>query len=198
MFEFRAVIRVAVEWYRERKFFETIIIKIIAVGLRFVATRSDEVCHAITRMRERPQRAARFARRKLRTRFDDAGLLLIVSRPKIEQMGAGGAIRAHHKFRITLIAEINVADEMSEKLGWSSERFEVHSVTLKKLSWHKDCVRRIFHTTKDTKLTKKKQLNFVFFPWPAAGQALCPLCLCGLFCLRLCRAALFVVKFGCS
>jgi hypothetical protein len=32
-----------------------------------------------------------------------------------------------------------------------------------------------FFTTKITKHTKKKQLNFVFFPWPAAGQALCAL-----------------------
>jgi hypothetical protein len=126
MFKFRAGIRMAFEWYRERKFFETIIIKIIAVGLRLVATRSDEVYHAITRMTERPQRAARFGSRKLRARFDDPGLSLIVPRTKIEQMGAGGAIRAHHKFRVALIAEINVTDEMSEKLGWSSERFEVH------------------------------------------------------------------------
>lgn len=49
-------------------------------------------------------------------------------------MRAFGPIRPDDKFRIPLVAEIDVADEMSEKLGGSAEWFELHDVLIKRVN----------------------------------------------------------------
>ncbi|MCG3119193.1 MAG: hypothetical protein ALAOOOJD_01538 [bacterium] len=124
--ELRAGVGMTIIGNCKRNFFQKIRIEKISVRLHLVAARSNEMNHAITGMTKRPQRAARRLGRKLRRGFNDTRLLLIVARTEIQQVCTFGAIRAHDKLGITLVAEIDVAHEMGEELGGSCQCFKIH------------------------------------------------------------------------